>query len=206
MPQSARSAARQSAYDAIVIGGSSGSIEALMALLSALPARLGAAVLVVLHLPSGRRSLLADIFKDRCALRVCEAQDKDIIQPGAVYFAPPDYHLLVERGPRVALSVDPPLHFSRPSIDVLFESAADQYGAGLIGVLLSGANDDGVQGLAAICSGGGLAVVQDPASAAMPVMPAAALDRVPVRHVLDPQGIAKLLARLAAHPRDNPRT
>ena len=186
-------------YAAIVVGGSAGGIDALLELLPALPATLQAAVLVVLHLPRDRRSLLVEIFQPRCALPLREAQDKDAITPGSVSFAPPDYHLLVDagpQGPHVGLSVDPPLHFSRPSIDVLFESAADHYGPRLVGILLSGANEDGARGLEAIAAAGGLVVVQDPASAPMPTMPQAALARVAVPHVLPPAGIAALLTHL----------
>lgn len=181
-------------YDAVVVGGSSGAIDALVRMLPTLPATLCAAVLVVLHLPRDRPSLLADIFRQRCALSLREAQDKDPISPGTLYFAPPDYHLLVEAGPSIALSVDAPVHYSRPSIDVLFESAADQYGARLVGILLSGANEDGADGLKAIGAAGGLVVVQDPVTAPMPTMPQAALDRACAHHVLPPSGIAALLA------------
>lgn len=187
-------------YDAIVVGGSSGGIDALMRLLPALPATLHAAMLVVMHLQRDRRSLLAQIFRDRCALPLQEAQDQVAIAPGTVYFAPPDYHLLVDTGPRIALSVDPPVHFSRPSIDVLFESAADHYGERLVGILLSGANDDGARGMQAIEAAGGLVVVQTPADASMPVMPQAALARTNPHHVLSPEGIAQMLTDL--HQRD----
>lgn len=186
-------------YAAIVVGGSAGGIDALLELLPALPATLQAAVLVVLHLPRDRRSLLVEIFQPRCALPLREAQDKDAITPGSVSFAPPDYHLLVDGGPQsphVGLSVDPPLHFSRPSIDVLFESAADHYGPRLVGILLSGANEDGVHGLQTIQAAGGLTIVQDPASACMPTMPQAAIAAVAVDHILPPEGIATLLADL----------
>lgn len=183
-------------FRAVVIGGSSGAIDALLLVLPALPAALRAAVVVVLHLPRDRPSMLPEIFQPRCALALREACDKEPLTPGAVYFAPPDYHLLVDAGPRAALSVDPLVHFSRPSIDVLFESAADQYGDQLIGVLLSGANDDGAQGLQAIGAAGGLLVVQDPASAPMPTMPLAAMARCAVHHVLPPVGIAGLLTQL----------
>lgn len=183
-------------YAAVVVGGSAGSVDALAALLPALPPRVRSAMLVVLHLPRDRRSLLPEIFRKRCALPMREAQDQEPIEPGTVYFAPPDYHLLVDTGPRTALSVDPPVHFSRPSIDVLFDSAADLYGPRLVGILLSGANDDGAQGLARIRASGGLTIVQEPATAAMPFMPQAALDRTAVDHVLPPAGIASLLAQL----------
>ncbi|MFN3438884.1 MAG: chemotaxis protein CheB [Acidovorax sp.] len=187
---------RRAGYDAIVVGGSSGAIDALVRLLPALPTTLRAAMLIVMHLPRDRRSLLADIFRQRCALPLQEAQDKDAITPGTVYFAPPDYHLLVDAGPRIALSVDAPVHYSRPSIDVLFESAADEYGDRLVGILLSGANEDGARGLEAIGAAGGLVVVQDPTTAPMPAMPQAALSRGAAHHVLAPPGIADLLTDL----------
>lgn len=185
-------------WDAIVIGGSSGAIDALNVMLPALPAGLQAAVIVVLHLPRDRRSRLVDIFSHRCALPVQEAEDQQPLLPGHLYFAPPDYHLLVDQGPRLALSIDPPVLFSRPSIDVLFHSAADCYGAKLLGVLLSGANADGAEGLAAIHAAGGHAVVQAPATAAMPAMPVAAIARIPAARALAPEDIAALLARLPA--------
>lgn len=192
----ATTAAAQTAYDAIVVGGSSGAVEALTALLPPLPATLRASVAVVLHLPRDRRSLLADIFRGRCALPLREAHDKDAVEPGTVYFAPPDYHLLMDQGPRLSLSVDPPVHFSRPSIDVLFESAADLFGPRLVGIVLSGANEDGARGLAAIRDGGGLTLVQDPASAPMPAMPQAALASGRVDHILTPAAMARLLVQL----------
>lgn len=185
-------------FKAIAIGGSAGSIEALGPLLSALPADLRASVLVVLHLPRNRPSLLCRIFQERCALPLREAQDKEPIAAGTVYFAPPDYHLLVDAGPALALSVDPPVHYSRPCIDVLFESAADAYGKQLIGIVLSGANHDGANGLAAIHANGGLSIVQDPASAPVSAMPGAALQRTAASQVLPPQGIAALLVSLHA--------
>lgn len=185
-------------WETIVIGGSSGAIDALNTLLPALPANLGAAVIVVLHLVRDRRSLLVDIFRDRCALTVQEAEDQLPIRPGHLYFAPPDYHLLVDQGPRLALSVGEPVYFSRPSIDVLFESAADCYGPRLLGVLLSGANEDGAAGLAAIHAAGGRTIVQAPSSAAMPVMPAAALARQPAHEGLTPAQIATLFTQLRA--------
>ncbi|HCW20679.1 chemotaxis protein CheB [Achromobacter sp.] len=188
--------AAASPWEAIVIGGSSGAIDALNTLLPALPADLDAAVIVVLHLVRDRRSLLVDIFRERCALTVQEAEDQLSIRPGHLYFAPPDYHLLVDQGPRLALSVGEPVYFSRPSIDVLFESAADGYGEKLLGVLLSGANGDGAAGLAAIHAAGGRTVVQAPSSAAMPVMPQAALARQPAHEVLTPGEIATLFAQL----------
>lgn len=183
-------------YQAVVIGGSAGSIGAMLQILPALAPTLRATVLVGLHLPRERPSLLAAVFQPRCALPVREAQDKDPAEPGVVYTAPPDYHLLVDAGPVLSLSVDPPVNYCRPSIDVLFESAADIWGPALVGILLSGANEDGARGLAAIQSRQGLAVVQHPDSAEMPAMPQAALDRLVPDHLLPPRDIASLLAAM----------
>jgi two-component system, chemotaxis family, protein-glutamate methylesterase/glutaminase len=182
--------------EAVVIGASAGGVEALSVLLPALPAGLKAAVMVVLHLPRERRSLLVDIFSRRCNVPVQEAQDKEPVKPGTLYFAPADYHLLVDRGPSLALSVDSPVHFSRPAIDVLFETAADIYGDRLLGIVLSGASQDGALGLAAIHRHGGCTVVQHPDSAQAPLMPEAALKHSPVDHVLPLEDIAGLLRTL----------
>jgi len=182
--------------DAVVIGTSAGGVDALSALLPALPGGLLAAVFVVLHVPRDRPSLLTEIFRPRCAVAVREAEDKDDVEPGTVYFAPPDYHLLIEKGPRLALSVDDLVHFSRPSIDVLFESAADVYGKRLLGMILSGANEDGAAGLAAVHRAGGVTIVQDPETAQVPFMVKAALARTPVDFVLTLDAIVELLPTL----------
>ena len=183
-------------HDAIVIGTSAGGVEALSVLLPSLPVGLRAAVLIVLHLPRERPSLLVDIFTPKCRLPVREAEDKQPIEPGVVYFAPPDYHLLVDSGPRVALSADEPVNFSRPSIDVLFESAADVYGARLIGIILTGASHDGALGLEAVRRAGGVPIVQQPESAQVPTMAEAALKRGPVDRVLSLEEIAEWLRAL----------
>lgn len=160
---------------AVVIGASAGGIDALSQLLPAFEPDCGVPVFVVVHLPRERPSRLPEIFAPRCRLSVREAEDKQPVEPATLYFAPPDYHLLIDDGPVLALSSDEPVHYSRPSIDVLFESAADQYGSVLLGVVLTGANSDGAAGLAAVQRAGGLTVVQDPRSAAASAMPAAAL-------------------------------
>jgi two-component system chemotaxis response regulator CheB len=181
---------------AIVIGASAGGIEALSVLLPALPAGLRAAVFIVVHLPRDRTSLLPDIFAPRCALPVREAQDKEPVKPGIVYFAPTDYHLLIDRGPTLALSADALVHYSRPSIDVLFESAADQYRSHLLGIILSGANQDGAEGLAAVHEAGGVTVVQSPEGAAAPFMLESALARTDADFVTSLEGIADILRSL----------
>lgn len=189
--------------DAVVIGASAGGVEALLLLLCALPATLAACVLVVLHLPRERPSLLVDIFAPRCRLSVREAEDKQPVEHGCICFAPPDYHLLVDEGPQLVLSADPPVCFSRPSIDVLFESAADVWRRRLLGIVLTGANEDGAAGLAAVRRAGGRAVVQRPSEAQASLMPRSALQRVPDALVLGlPEIAGWLVAR--ASPRGRP--
>jgi two-component system chemotaxis response regulator CheB len=182
--------------DAIVMGASAGGVEALLTLLPALPASLTVPVFIVLHLPRDRPSLLADIFMRKCAVPVREAQDKEPVRPGTVYFAPPDYHLLIDAGPQLCLSSDELVHYSRPSIDVLFESAAEVYGPRLLGIILSGANQDGAEGLAAVHAAGGITIVQQPHSAQVKQMVVFALDRNPASFVLDLPGISALLRTL----------
>jgi len=182
--------------DAVVIGASAGGVEALSALLPALPPDSSAAVFIVLHIPRDKPSLLVQIFTNKCALPVREAEDKEPVVPGTVYFAPSNYHLLVDQGPQTALSADDPVHHSRPSIDVLFESAADVYENRLMGIILTGANEDGAQGLAAIHDRGGLTVVQQPETAHSPRMAVSALKSGPVDLVLPLERIVELLGTL----------
>ncbi len=181
---------------AVAIGASAGGVQALGELLPALSPDLQAAVFVVLHLPRDRPSLLVDVFSRKCELAVQEAEDKEPVMPGTVYFAPSNYHLLVEAGPQLALSADDLVNLSRPSIDVLFDSAAQVYREHLLGIILSGANEDGAEGLAAVHDAGGLTVVQEPQTAQSSTMILSALERQPVDLVLDLQGIAELLQRL----------
>jgi two-component system chemotaxis response regulator CheB len=155
-------------------------------------------VFVVLHLPRDRPSLLVDVFSHKCELPVREAEDKEPVTPGTVYFAPPNYHLLVDAGPQLALSADDPVNHSRPSIDVLFDSAAQVYREHLLGIILSGANEDGAEGLAAVHEAGGLTAVQEPQTAQSSAMIRSALERLPADLVLDLAGIAELLKRFCA--------
>jgi len=178
--------------EAVVIGGSAGSVAVLSRLLPGLPAGFPP-VLIVVHVPPSAPSLWVDIFAPRCPMRVCEAEASAPIERGSIYFAPADYHLLVEPDRRCALSVEPPVHFSRPAIDVLFESAADVYGAGLVGVVLTGASRDGAEGLRAVHAAGGIALIEDPATAEVQTMPRAAVNAVPGGRVLS---LAALLAEL----------
>jgi len=158
---------------AVVIGASAGGIDALAEILPRLPKTYPLPIIIVLHVPSDQPSYLSELFKSKTALRVKEADEKEVIQPGTIYFAPPGYHLLVERDLTFSLSQEDPVQYSRPSIDVLFESAAEAFGCHLIGVLLTGANQDGALGLKRIQESGGLAMIQDPATAQVRVMPEA---------------------------------
>ncbi|TDU26405.1 CheB methylesterase [Panacagrimonas perspica] len=185
---------------AIVIGASAGGVEVLSTLLPALPETIRAAVFVVLHQPPDRQSILAEIFSRKCKLPVREAEDKEPIEPGTIYFAPPNYHLLIEAGARIALSVDDLVQFSRPSIDVLFHSAADTYRERLLGILLTGWNEDGAAGLLAVHAVKGITIVQDPQSAEAPVMPQAAIRMHSPDFVLHPRAIADLLHGLEPAP------
>jgi two-component system chemotaxis response regulator CheB len=185
-------------FDAIVIGASAGGVEALSSVLPAIRPEYRGAVFVVVHVPRERPSLLAEIFAGKVRLQVREVEDKEPIAPGTIYFAPADYHLLIDDGPALALSTDAPVNFSRPSIDVLFESAADVYGARLLGLLLTGASRDGAAGLQAIHRRGGLTCVQDPDSAQAPLMPASAIRLGCVSHVLDLPALRALVHDLTA--------
>jgi two-component system chemotaxis response regulator CheB len=188
------SARTQGRVDAIVIGGSAGSLDALSALLPALPAGCAVPVVVVVHLPPTRPSRLAAVLAMRAAVPVKEAEDKEPVAAGRVYVAPPGYHLLIERAGTFALSLDAQLNFSRPAIDVLFESAAEAYGGALAGIVLTGASDDGARGLAAIVQAGGAAFVQAPEAAVARQMPEAAIARVPEARVCSLSGLAALMA------------
>jgi two-component system, chemotaxis family, protein-glutamate methylesterase/glutaminase len=186
--------------DAVVIGASAGGVEALTQVLPALSAGLRTPVFIVLHLPRDRPSLLAEIFARKCLVPVREAEDKEPVAAGTVYFAPNNYHLLVDQGPQLALSADDPVHHSRPSVDVLFESAAYVYRDRLLGIILTGANDDGAAGLAAIHDAGGVTVVQRPDTARAPLMALSALKLRPADGVLTLEEIAIMLRTLDAGP------
>jgi len=184
------------AFELIVMGGSWGGMRALSTVLEALPAGFELPLVVAQHRPATHGTdMLEQVLARSSKLDVVAATDKEPLTPGRVYVAPADYHLLVEPG-HLALSSDPPVEFSRPSIDVLFESAADTYGSRTVGVLLTGANQDGAAGLARIATAGGFTVVQDPETAERPDMPAAAIARGAARRVLPLERIGPFLAEL----------
>jgi len=182
--------------EAIVIGASAGALEALSVILPPLPASYALPLMIVVHVPHGKKSLLAEIFQAKCAIEVHEAEDKEPLRSGTAYFATPDYHMLVETDKSLALSNDEPVLYSRPSIDVLFESAADAYGPGLVAIVLTGANDDGANGLKSVAEAGGLAIVQNPVGAHACQMPEAAIRACPGARVLSLEEIAFFLLNL----------
>ena len=164
----------RSSIKAVAIGGSAGALHALTTILRDVPPSFSPSIFITVHIPSDR-NMLADVLQAKCRIPVREAEDKEPVCAGTAYIAPPDYHLLIERAGTIALSSDEPVCFSRPSIDVLFESAADIYGPSLVGIVLSGANADGAHGLKTIQDAGGMAVVEDPSHAYAAAMPEAAL-------------------------------
>jgi two-component system, chemotaxis family, protein-glutamate methylesterase/glutaminase len=184
--------------EAIVIGGSAGALDALRTILPALSPPFALPIAIVLHLLPTRPSGLTGILANQCSLRVKEAEDKEPIAPATLYLASPNYHLLVERRRCFSLSTDEPIHFSRPSIDVLFETAADAYGPGLVGVLLTGANEDGARGLERIKAAGGITIVQSPDTAVVRTMPDAALRLSRVDHILSLAEIGPFLSSLGS--------
>jgi two-component system chemotaxis response regulator CheB len=184
------------AFEAVVIGASAGGVGALLRLLPGLPADYGRAVVAVLHIPDGRQSQLAQVFQQRMRLPVHEAQDKEAVSSGTLYFAGSGYHLSVEQDRSFSLSCEAPLHFARPAIDYLMESAADVYGPALVGILLTGANHDGAAGMAAIGAAGGLTVVQSPQDAEVPTMPLEAIRLRAPDLILSLDEIQKLLMML----------
>ena len=163
---------------AIVIGASAGGIDALKKILPFLPKTYPLPIIIVLHIRADEPSYLSQIFATETGLLVKDADEKESVQSGTIYFAPPSYHLLIERDLTFSLSTEEPVKYSRPSIDVLFESAADAFGANLLGIILTGANSDGAEGLKRIRQRGGLAIIQDPESAQARSMPDAACEAV----------------------------
>ena len=182
--------------DIVVVGASAGGVEALVDLAASLPADLPAAVLVVLHVPSTRTSVLPHILNQNGPLRAGHASEGEPIERGRIYVAPPDRHLLVRTG-HVHLTLGPPENGHRPAVDPLFRSAARAYGSRVIGVVLSGTLDDGTAGMLAIKAHGGLGVVQGPADARYPGMPGSAAAHATVDHVLTAASMGRLLARLS---------
>jgi two-component system chemotaxis response regulator CheB len=186
-------------YAVVAIGTSWGGLAALSKLLGGLPAAYRLPVVVVQHRGKDSDKLLPQLLQDATDLRVCEVDDKDPLMPGTVHVAPANYHLLFDDG-YLSLTIEEPVRFSRPSIDVMFSSAADAYAERAIGVVLTGANEDGSRGLAEIARRGGKALVQDPKTAEIPIMPTAAINAVPSAEVLPLDKLARRLVDLSEEP------
>ncbi|MDI7200735.1 chemotaxis protein CheB [Leptospira santarosai] len=178
------------------MGVSAGGMNAMKTILPSLPSEYGIPLILVQHIGPRSDGTWFRILGDLCDIRIKEAEEKEKIEPGTVYVAPPNYHLLIERDKTVSLSVTERVNFSRPSIDVLFESASDAYGDRLIGIVLTGANSDGAKGLKKIKENGGLAIVQDPSCSEASLMPESAIRAGPVDHILSLEKITELLIRL----------
>lgn len=192
------SRARDREIEAIVIGGSAGVLEVLRAIVAALPQDLRVPVLIVVHLPARTPTALHESFATISATPMQQVDDKEPLKGGRIYFAAPDYHLLIERDRCAALSLDEPVLYSRPSIDVLFQSASEAYGAALMSILCTGASADGAEGAFAVHRAGGVTVVQDPATCEAMIMPQSALELFTPDFVLAPNDIAALVGRLVA--------
>jgi len=184
-------------YQAVVVGASMGGMQALKILLGQLPEHFQLPVIVVQHQVADADGFLVNYLNRQCKIRVKEACFNEIILASNVYISPPAYHLLIEEERTFSLSVDLPVNYSIPSIDVLFESAADVYGEHLVGVILTGANSDGSQGLDKIKKAGGLTLVQDPTTAEAPEMPNSAIQATKIDHILGIEKIGVFLRGLA---------
>ena len=184
-------------YDLVVVGTSWGGLAALRTLVSGLPETFKMAVALVQHRHKDSDHLLRTLLQEQSALQVCEIEDKMPLEQGRIYIAPPDYHTLVEPG-HFSLSTEAPVRFSRPSIDVTFLSAADSYGHRTVGIVLTGANADGSEGLRRISDRGGLAIIQDPATAESALMPTSAVRAVPRARVMALVDMTKFVASLPA--------
>ena len=182
--------------DAVVIGASAGGVSVLKQLVTSLPADFSLSTIVVQHIADTSDSSWTELLDRQSKVRVKEADEKEKIRPGTVYFAPANYHLLVERDRTFTLTIDQPVNYARPSIDVLFETAAEAYQSRLIGIVCTGSNFDGAKGLLYIKQRGGLTMVQDPETAEVPMMPKAAIEATQPDHVLPMEGIIHALIRI----------
>lgn len=177
------------AENIVIIGGSAGSLDIILRIVPGLQQQLNAAIIMVLHRKSSSDTILVDLLTAKTKLKVKEAEEKEIIVPGCIYVAPADYHLLIEKDHTFSLDVSEKINYSRPSIDVTFESASEVYGYRLTGILLSGANSDGTDGLAAIKQNKGICIAQEPTTAEVAYMPQYAIDHVSIDHILTAEQI-----------------
>ncbi|EDN65917.1 response regulator receiver modulated CheB methylesterase [Beggiatoa sp. PS] len=183
-------------FEAVVIGSSAGGIRALSTVLAALPSEFPLPIIIVQHLHPHSDSYLARILESKCQLKVKQADEKETIADGVVYISPPNYHLLIEEDRSFSLSIERQVNFARPSVDVLFESAVYAYRDRLIGIILTGANNDGHQGVKNIKQIGGYVMVQDPKTAEANAMPKAAIAATNVDKILPLEQIGPYLLQL----------
>jgi two-component system chemotaxis response regulator CheB len=189
-------------YQAIAIGASAGGLHALTFLLEQLPADYPIPVIVSQHRAKDQKELLEEVLQHKCKIRIKQADEKEKIESGFAYIAPPAYHLLVERDGTFSLSSDEHVSFSRPSIDVLFESAAEVFREKLIAVILTGANNDGANGISVVKKYGGLTIAQSPREAQYPYMPQAAINYGGVENILTLKEIQHFLYRVSLQHRN----
>ena len=185
-------------YDAIVVGASAGGLYALSGILENLPADYPIPVMVVQHRVKDQKHLLEEVLQSKCKIQIKQADEKENIQSGFVYIAPPDYHLLIESDRTFSLSSDEQVRYSRPSIDVLFETAAIVFKETLVAIILTGANNDGSGGIVEVEKYGGLTIAQDPAEAQFPFMPKAAIETKAVEHIWKLSEIQNFLLKITS--------
>lgn len=182
--------------EALVIGGSAGSLDVLLKVLPAIDTLLTFPIIIVLHRKPGKESLLTDLLNSKTKLKVKELEEKEIMMAGTIYIAPPSYHLLIENNKTFSLDASEKVNFSRPSIDVTFESASQVFGENLVCLLLSGANSDGTTGLQKVKQNGGTIIIQKPESAIVPFMPENAIEHVEFDKILEPKEMANYINQL----------
>lgn len=183
-------------YEAIVIGVSSGGMNAMKILFSSLPMDFSIPIVIVQHISPRSDNQWIKLLNDKSNLNIKEADEKEKIESGNIYISPPNYHLMIERDKTLSLTIDERVNFARPSIDVLFESAAEAYNSKLIGVVLTGSNNDGAKGIKRIQECGGLAIVQNPETAESSYMPASAIAAIKPDYILSLEDIAELLIKI----------
>lgn len=182
--------------EALIIGGSAGSLDVLLEIFPQLSQNLNFPIILVVHRKASNESLLTDLIRNRTSLLVCEAEEKELLTAGKVFIAPADYHLLIEEDHSISLDYSEKINYSRPSIDVTFQSAAEVFRSGLVCILLSGSNADGVEGLKSVNNFGGKVVIQNPNTAIMPYMPQQAVLQVQPHIILDGHDMAEYINNL----------
>ncbi|MDP1726057.1 MAG: chemotaxis protein CheB [Bacteroidota bacterium] len=189
-------------YEAIVMGVSSGGLNAMKILFSLLPVNFGVPIILVQHISARSDNQWINLLNGKTNLHIKEADEKEKIETGNIYVAPANYHLMIEKNKTFSLTIDERVNFARPSIDVMFESAAETYRDKLIGVVLTGSNNDGTKGIKRIQEYGGLTIVQDPQTAESPYMPASAIAAIKPDYILPLEDIIKLLLKITRVPSD----